>query len=372
LISGLQQTVGNNLNILINLIVDEILQTLDKFLEQHHEVRQNKQQQELSLLSDSETTKLIENDVTAPKKELMSSAVDNNSNNAFENKVIAATTVLTTITTSPIQFKPRTYRVIEKQKLKISKMFVKQGECIIAIGKALEKEQLIDKSEICTTITHILQAEIKKGIISRKTIERHCLSEWKKKTRPIGSITATSTVAKTEIDKLSISSGTTSQTAAITKDQQQSAAITTAATAVPIEGSSSSNATILDIASTASLDKINGDTTQSEQKATTICSSGSDGGDNCSPPVTEYHNSMGKLMDGGWLIPLNRSQFFPSKQGMDMCFEQILFQVTKDKYGDYELKFRMVDMDMSGVDPTEYLSDEYLSKDDAVNETSNS
>jgi hypothetical protein len=57
---------------------------------------------------------------------------------------------------------------------------------------------------------------------------------------------------------------------------------------------------------------------------------------------------------------------------MDMCFEQILFQVTKDKYGDYELKFRMVDMDMSGVDPTEYLSDEYLSKDDAVNETSNS
>jgi hypothetical protein len=304
----------------------------------------------------------------------MSSAVDNNSNNAFENKVIAATTVLTTITTSPIQFKPRTYRVIEKQKLKISKMFVKQGECIIAIGKALEKEQLIDKSEICTTITHILQAEIKKGIISRKTIERHCLSEWKKKTRPVGRITTTSTVAKTEIDNLSISSGTTSQTAAITKDQQQqSAAITTAAIAVPIDGSSSSsNATILDTSSTASLDKINGDTTQSEQKTMTIGSSSSAGGDNCSLPVTEYDISMGKLMDGGWLIPLNRSQFFPSKQAMDMCFEQILFQVTKDKYGDYELKFRMVDMDMSGVDPTEYLSDEYLSKDDAVNETSNS
>lgn len=80
-------------------------------------------------------------------------------------------------------------------------MVLKQDECNVAIGKALEKEHAIDKFEIYILITRILQGEIKRNHY-QKDHPRYCLHEWKKKTRPVGSkATAATARAMTGIDK---------------------------------------------------------------------------------------------------------------------------------------------------------------------------
>ncbi len=50
-------------------------------------------------------------------------------------------------------------------------MVLKQNECNVAIGKALEKEHAIDKFEIYILITRILQGEIKEESLPERPSE---------------------------------------------------------------------------------------------------------------------------------------------------------------------------------------------------------
>ncbi|MGA9151098.1 MAG: hypothetical protein WBZ36_11005, partial [Candidatus Nitrosopolaris sp.] len=73
--------------------------------------------------------------------------------------------------------------VIEEVKRELRSVFVKTDEQIKRLGNALKKVVKREES-ICEEIKNALKEEIAEGIISTRTIELHCASEWKHKTKP--------------------------------------------------------------------------------------------------------------------------------------------------------------------------------------------
>jgi hypothetical protein len=79
-------------------------------------------------------------------------------------------------------------RVAKDVESELRQTFVKNGESIKRLGLALEKTGTIKPEDICRWIKHLLANVIKDGIISERTIENYCPSEWKHKPRnPNGS-----------------------------------------------------------------------------------------------------------------------------------------------------------------------------------------
>ena len=60
---------------------------------------------------------------------------------------------------------------------------MKKRKLIEKLGFAFEKV-VANAESVCEEIKNCLKEEIEKGLISTRTIEQSCLSEWKKKTRP--------------------------------------------------------------------------------------------------------------------------------------------------------------------------------------------
>ncbi|MGN6631048.1 MAG: hypothetical protein ACTHKP_02255 [Nitrososphaeraceae archaeon] len=74
--------------------------------------------------------------------------------------------------------------VIDYVRQEFKNIFAKHKELVIKLGKALENTGQKEKNRICQEIKAILREEIALGLISGRAIERHCLDEWKKKTKP--------------------------------------------------------------------------------------------------------------------------------------------------------------------------------------------
>jgi hypothetical protein len=73
--------------------------------------------------------------------------------------------------------------VIEEVKRELRSVFVKTDEQIKRLGNALKKVVKREES-ICEEIKNALKEEIAEGVISTRTIEIHCPTEWKHKTKP--------------------------------------------------------------------------------------------------------------------------------------------------------------------------------------------
>ena len=73
--------------------------------------------------------------------------------------------------------------VIEEVKRELRSLLVKTDEQIKKIGNALKKVVKREES-ICEEIKIALKEEIAEGVISNRTIELHCPTEWKRKTKP--------------------------------------------------------------------------------------------------------------------------------------------------------------------------------------------
>jgi uncharacterized membrane-anchored protein len=73
--------------------------------------------------------------------------------------------------------------VIDEVKRELRSLLVKTDEQIKKIGNALKKVVKREES-ICEEIKIALKEEITEGVISNRTIELHCPTEWKHKTKP--------------------------------------------------------------------------------------------------------------------------------------------------------------------------------------------
>jgi hypothetical protein len=73
--------------------------------------------------------------------------------------------------------------VIEEVKRELRSLFVKTDEQIKKLGNALKKVVKREES-IYEEIKIALKEEIAEGVISNRTIELHCPTEWKRKTKP--------------------------------------------------------------------------------------------------------------------------------------------------------------------------------------------
>ena len=347
----LSSTLDNNNN-------NNIIRQPHKSHQNYPEQEQLQQQPPLLTSVSDETKELSNNDTTMTEHEGMSASEDND-NKSAKRKIIASAAA----TTTTIRFKAETNGLIEKEKLKIRDTFLKQGQSIRAIGKAIEKDGIVvNKSKICTTIKHILKEEIKNGIITRRSIERHCLAEWKYKTKPkVRSMAATSVVAtavtKTidENDNLSFSpsGGITHAAATIGKDRQQEQQQSATTAAIPIDGISSTKDT-LDITNRVSLVKTNSISMDHVERET-ISSS--------------RNNGNNDIVAKGLLLALDKSQFPFLKKGMQTCFKRIFFKVAK-KNNEYHLEFDSVDTDtQKRIDPVKIMPslDKYLLEDPVKN-----
>jgi len=74
--------------------------------------------------------------------------------------------------------------VIDYVRQEFKNIFAKHKGLVIKLGKAIENTGQKEKNRICQEIKAILREEIALGLISGRAIERHCLDEWKKKTKP--------------------------------------------------------------------------------------------------------------------------------------------------------------------------------------------
>src|SRR5215472_2848828 len=73
--------------------------------------------------------------------------------------------------------------VTEEVKQDLRGLFGKTGKLIEKLGNAVKK--VVKKEEsICEEIKIALKEEIAEGVISTRTIELHCPTEWKHKTKP--------------------------------------------------------------------------------------------------------------------------------------------------------------------------------------------
>jgi hypothetical protein len=73
--------------------------------------------------------------------------------------------------------------IINEVRIELRSILIKRRELIEKLGFAFEKV-VSNKENISEEIKNCLKEEIALGIISTRTIEQHCRSEWKKKTRP--------------------------------------------------------------------------------------------------------------------------------------------------------------------------------------------
>lgn len=73
--------------------------------------------------------------------------------------------------------------IINEVRSELRTILIKRRELIERLGFAFEKV-VTNKDSICEEIKTCLKEEIASDIISPRTIEQHCRSEWKKKTRP--------------------------------------------------------------------------------------------------------------------------------------------------------------------------------------------
>lgn len=73
--------------------------------------------------------------------------------------------------------------IIKEVRRELRTILLKRRELIEKLGFAFEKV-VTNKDSICEEIKNRLKEEIASDIISPRTIEQHCRSEWKKKTRP--------------------------------------------------------------------------------------------------------------------------------------------------------------------------------------------
>jgi hypothetical protein len=73
--------------------------------------------------------------------------------------------------------------IINEVRSELRSILIKRRELIQKLGFAFEKV-VSNKENISEEIKNCLKEEIALGIISTRTIEQHCRSEWKKKTRP--------------------------------------------------------------------------------------------------------------------------------------------------------------------------------------------
>lgn len=74
---------------------------------------------------------------------------------------------------------------IRQAKDDLRAVFGKQKDVIIELGRAFEK-LVSDPESICEELKIVLKEEIASGLISTRSIERHCPDRWKKKTKPKG------------------------------------------------------------------------------------------------------------------------------------------------------------------------------------------
>ena len=73
--------------------------------------------------------------------------------------------------------------LIDEVKRELRSLLVKTDEQIKKIGNALKRVVKREES-ICEEIKIALKEEIAEGVISNRTIELHCPTEWKHKTKP--------------------------------------------------------------------------------------------------------------------------------------------------------------------------------------------
>ena len=73
--------------------------------------------------------------------------------------------------------------IIEEVRTELKSMLMKKRKLIEKLGFAFEKV-VANAESVCEEIKNCLKEEIEKGLISTRTIEQSCLSEWKKKTKP--------------------------------------------------------------------------------------------------------------------------------------------------------------------------------------------
>lgn len=74
--------------------------------------------------------------------------------------------------------------IIRDVKTHFKKFLICRKKLVLKLGYAFEKS-LSRKEDICEEIKNVLSEEITSSLISRRDIERYCLYEWKKKTKPI-------------------------------------------------------------------------------------------------------------------------------------------------------------------------------------------
>ena len=72
--------------------------------------------------------------------------------------------------------------VVVEVKQDLRGLFGKTGKLIRKLGNAMRK--VVKEESICEEIKIALKEEIAEGVISRRTIERHCPDKWKKNTKP--------------------------------------------------------------------------------------------------------------------------------------------------------------------------------------------
>ena len=74
-------------------------------------------------------------------------------------------------------------RTIDEVRSELKSMLMKKRKLIEKLGFVFEKV-VANAESVCEEIKNCLKEEIEKGLISTRTIEQSCLSEWKKKTKP--------------------------------------------------------------------------------------------------------------------------------------------------------------------------------------------
>lgn len=267
---------------------------------------------------------------------------------------------------APIKFSAETHEVIEQQKLKIDEAFISRRQAVIAIGKAIENENLVDQSKICSIIKkYILQEEIKKGLITGRDIERHCLPQWKKKTRPKGSTTAAAVVIK-KIDKLSISSGsmvatTTTTTTSMASEKQEEEERQKQQQKQPILSASATPHS----QDTSDAVSISADAGDMGKKDLVMVSSlpehemKKNGSSNSGDIATTEEGAAKTSSNLEQLVVVPRDMFEVLKDAMGKCMDEILIKIDP---ATFRAKDVYQDMDMSGIDPREYLAAKYLTK----------
>jgi hypothetical protein len=73
--------------------------------------------------------------------------------------------------------------VIKEVKQELKTMFLKRKDIIIKLGNEFEKV-VANPESVCEEIKIALHEELANHIISSRDIERYCLDQWKKKTKP--------------------------------------------------------------------------------------------------------------------------------------------------------------------------------------------